>query len=95
MLVQLYKAHRLLAARIDEWRDRIEADPSGSGVRRRPIWPGQVWAITGADPSGGQDFLIFGLVDSADIDTDVRDDPLCVLSSVKTRTRTHPRKRRR
>lgn len=57
-LVRLYEKHRRLAERVDDWLDRIEADPSDAGVRRRLIRPGQVWAINVVDPSGAQDVLI-------------------------------------
>ncbi|MBZ4612392.1 hypothetical protein [Mycobacterium avium] len=45
-LVQLYQTDPTLAARIDEWLDRIEDDPTDAAVRRRLIRPGRVWAIT-------------------------------------------------
>jgi hypothetical protein len=65
MLEQLYESHPSLAGRVDEWLDRIEADPSEATVRRRLIRPGRVWAITIADPSGEQDFLLLWDLDGA------------------------------
>ncbi len=58
MLVRLHQTDQSLAARIDEWLDRIEVDPTAAVVRRRLIRPGQIWAITVPDPDGGEDFLI-------------------------------------
>jgi hypothetical protein len=66
MLVQVYDPDRALAARVDDWLDRIEADSSAGAVRRRLIRPGQIWAITVPDPGDGNDFLILW-----DLDGDV------------------------
>lgn len=56
-LVRLYDANPALAARIDEWLDRIEADSAAAAVRRRLIRPGRLWAITIADPDGDYPIL--------------------------------------
>ncbi len=55
-LVRLYKSDPTLAARVDEWLDRIENGHTAAAVRRRLIRPGSLWAITVADPN--QDYLI-------------------------------------
>ncbi|WP_141772603.1 hypothetical protein [Mycobacterium malmoense] len=55
-LVRLYESNPTLAARVDEWLDRIEVDPTDPAVRRRLIRPGSVWAIT--VPESVQDYLI-------------------------------------
>ena len=57
-LARLYDAQPALADRIDDWLDRIEANPTDAGVRRRLIRPGSLWAITVVDPAGEQDYLI-------------------------------------
>jgi hypothetical protein len=55
-LVQLYKTDPTLAEHVDEWLDRIEADPTDAAVRSRLIRPGRLWAITITGPD--QDYLI-------------------------------------
>jgi hypothetical protein len=62
-LMRLYDSNPALAARIDEWLDRIEADPAAAPVRRRLIRPGRLWAITIADPDS--DYLILWDLDGA------------------------------
>ena len=57
-LLRLYEVQPALADRIDDWLDRIEANPSDAGVRRRLIRPGSVWVIAVADTVGGEDYLI-------------------------------------
>jgi hypothetical protein len=49
-LVKLYKTDPTFAARVDEWLDHIEADPTDAMVRRRLIRPGRLWAITISEP---------------------------------------------
>jgi hypothetical protein len=65
MMVQLYKTDPALATRVDEWLDRIEADPRSAVVRQRLIRLGKVWAVTVADPSGGKDYLLLWDLDGA------------------------------
>lgn len=57
-LVRLDAASPGLAERINEWLDRIEANPDDVAVRRRLIRPGRVWAISVVNPDGQPDYLI-------------------------------------
>jgi hypothetical protein len=60
-LSQLYKTDPTLAARIDEWLDRIEANPTSAQVRHRLIRPGKIWAIAIATPDGNDHLLLWEL----------------------------------
>jgi hypothetical protein len=62
-LVRLDEAQPALADRIDEWLNRIEADPDDAAVRRRLIRPGRVWAISVVNPAGRPDYLILWELD--------------------------------
>lgn len=45
-LVKLHRTEPLLAAKIDEQLDRIEANPGDARVRRRLTRSGRLWAIS-------------------------------------------------
>ncbi|WAC89376.1 hypothetical protein [Mycobacterium sp. Aquia_213] len=62
-LVDLRNRDPMFAEHIDQWLDRIEANPNDETVRRRLIRPGRVYAVTVA--RADEDYLILWELDGA------------------------------